>query len=79
MKLVTNAPHVIPDVLTKWHIQLLHILAVLNFLALQSFNFSQLFLHEKTSHFGMTPPLSVVNLQKLINIEKVLKFHVIKI
>jgi hypothetical protein len=33
MKLVTNAPHVILDVLTKWHIQLLHILAVFKFLS----------------------------------------------
>jgi hypothetical protein len=33
MNLGMDPPHIIPDVLTKWHIQLLHILEVISFLS----------------------------------------------
>jgi hypothetical protein len=33
MKLVMHTPRVIPDVLTKWHVQLLHILAAIPFIS----------------------------------------------
>jgi hypothetical protein len=39
MRLVMHAPHVIHDVLTKWHIQLLHILEVIPFLSPAIFEF----------------------------------------
>jgi hypothetical protein len=39
MKFVMHVPHVIPDVLTKWHVQLLHILAAILFLTLTILEF----------------------------------------
>jgi hypothetical protein len=45
MKFSIQAPHIIPEVLSKWRIQLLHILVAIAFLALQGLNFSNLFMH----------------------------------
>jgi hypothetical protein len=39
MKLGMHTPRDIPDVLTKWHIQLLHILEVISFLSPAIFEF----------------------------------------
>jgi hypothetical protein len=39
MKLIMQAPHVIPDVLTMCHIQLMHILAAIVFLSPARFEF----------------------------------------
>jgi hypothetical protein len=39
MTLRMHVPHLIPDMLTKWHIQLLHILEVIPFLRHAIFEF----------------------------------------
>jgi hypothetical protein len=39
MKLGMHTPHAIPDVLTKWHIQFMHILTTIAFLSPARFEF----------------------------------------
>jgi hypothetical protein len=45
-------PHVITQELTKWHIQLMHILSDIAFLIPASLNFYDLFLHVMGPNFG---------------------------
>jgi hypothetical protein len=57
-----QAPHVILEVLTKWHIQLLHILAAIVWL--QGLNFSNLFLHAAWQNFGYISSHYILEVQK---------------
>jgi hypothetical protein len=72
MALGMHVPHFILNVPTKWHTQFQHILS------LKCFNFSILSLHEKILIFGVANPLSIRNLQKRGNHQKVYKSHVMK-
>jgi hypothetical protein len=55
IKLGIHAPHVIPQDLTKWNIQLMHILAAIAFLSVQGLNFSDLFLNVQTKFWICYP------------------------
>jgi hypothetical protein len=64
MKLGMRAPYVIPDLLTKWHIPFLLILAVISYLSTAYLNFNQLFIHDLGLNFGYVTPYNISNVHK---------------
>jgi hypothetical protein len=59
-----HTSYVIPNVITKWHIQFLHILEVFYFLALQYLNFTNLSLHLLGPNFVHVSPHGIPKTHK---------------
>jgi hypothetical protein len=53
-----HALHVIPEDITKWYIQLIHILAAIAFFIPAKFKISDLFLHVLGPNFGYFTPIT---------------------
>jgi hypothetical protein len=59
-----HAPHVIPQEITKFHIQLMHILAAITILSPAIIGFFYLFLHVLGLNFGYVTPQNIPKVHK---------------